>query len=118
VWRAAFRIAAGELKRRRGCSRGAGDPDNGPADAGDFDRVAGTLADHSIDPDLPAATIDLVRALRSLTEQQRACVVLRDMAGMTAPEAARALGTTTGTVRVQAMRGRRRLRELLEDDDA
>jgi RNA polymerase sigma-70 factor (ECF subfamily) len=118
VWRAAFRIAAGELKRRRGPSPGADDPDNGPADAVDFDRVAGTLADPSIDPDLPAATMDLVRALRTLSEQQRACVVLRDVAGMTAPETAKALGTTTGTVRVQAMRGRRRLRELLEDDDA
>jgi len=119
VWRAAFRIAAGELKRRRGSSPGAVAHDtDGTGHYVDFDSVAGTVADESIDPDLPAATIDLVRALRTLTEQQRACVVLRDVAGMTAPEAARALGTTTGTVRVQAMRGRRRLRELLEDDDA
>jgi RNA polymerase sigma-70 factor (ECF subfamily) len=83
-----------------------------------LDGVAVSVVDHTVDPDLPATTIDLIRALHSLSEQQRACVVLRDVAGMTAPEAAAALGTTSGTVRVQAMRGRRRLRELLEDDDA
>jgi RNA polymerase sigma-70 factor (ECF subfamily) len=126
VWRAAFRIAAGELKRRRGSFPGAGRRDGGP-DPGDdptqvqvvgLDSVAASVVDHSVDPDLPATTIDLIRALQSLTEQQRACVVLRDVAGMTAPEAAAALRTTSGTVRVQAMRGRRRLRELLEDHDA
>jgi RNA polymerase sigma-70 factor (ECF subfamily) len=125
VWRAAFRIAAGELKRRRGSSPGAdrdgdSDPGDGPTQVQvvGLDSVAARVVDHSVDPDLPATTIDLIRALQSLTEQQRACVVLRDVAGMTAPEAAAALGTTSGTVRVQAMRGRRRLRELLEDDDA
>ena len=126
VWRAAFRIAAGELQRRRGSSPGAGRRGH-PPDTGDdpmqvqvvgLDGAAASVADHTIDPDLPATTIDLIRALHSLSEQQRACVVLRDVAGMTAPEAAAALGTTSGTVRVQAMRGRRRLRELLEDDDA
>jgi len=124
VWRAAFRIAAGELKRRRGSSPGTGrrrsDPEDGPAQVQvvGLDSVAARVVDHSVDPDLPATTIDLIRALQSLSEQQRACVVLRDVAGMTAPEAAAALGTTSGTVRVQAMRGRRRLREMLEDDDA
>jgi RNA polymerase sigma-70 factor, ECF subfamily len=123
VWRAAFRIAAGELKRRRGSSPGTGrrrpDPEDGPTQVQvvGLDSVAASVVDHSVDPDLPATTIDLIRALQSLSEQQRACVVLRDVAGMTAPEAAAALGTTSGTVRVQAMRGRRRLRELLEDDD-
>jgi len=125
VWRAAFRIAAGELQRRRGASptgrRGR------PPDTGDdhthiqvvgLDGVEASVVDHTVDPDLPATTIDLIRALHRLSEQQRACVVLRDVAGMTAPEAAAALGTTSGTVRVQAMRGRRRLRELLEADDA
>jgi RNA polymerase sigma-70 factor (ECF subfamily) len=122
VWRAAFRIAAGELKRRRGPASGAGGTAGGnspaPLHLVGLDAVAGGVVDRSVDPDLPATTIDLVRALHHLSEQQRACVVLRDVAGLTASEAAAALGTTTGTVRVQSMRGRRRLRELLEDDDA
>jgi RNA polymerase sigma-70 factor, ECF subfamily len=126
VWRAAFRIAAGELQRRRGSSPGAGRREHPPHTGDDFtqvqvvrlDGMAASVVDHTVDPDLPATTIDLIRALHSLSEQQRACVVLRDVAGMTAPEAAAALGTTSGTVRVQALRGRRRLRELLEDDDA
>jgi DNA-directed RNA polymerase specialized sigma24 family protein len=49
---------------------------------------------------------------------QRACVVLCDLAGHRAPDAARLLGTTAATVRVQRMRARRRLRDLLEDHDA
>jgi RNA polymerase sigma-70 factor, ECF subfamily len=115
VWRAAFRIAAGELQRRRGAPLAASGGIDGTLG---IDELAGTLADRSVDPDLPATAIDLVRALATLTAQQRACVVLRDIAGFTAPEAAVALGTTSATVRVQSMRGRRRLRELLEDDDA
>jgi RNA polymerase sigma-70 factor, ECF subfamily len=125
VWRAAFRIAAGELKRRRASSPGADRDGSGGSRPGGasieitgLDAVVAGIADDSIDPDLPAASVDLVRALRTLSQQQRACVVLRDVAGLTAPEAAAALGTTTATVRVQSMRGRRRLRELLEDDDA
>jgi RNA polymerase sigma-70 factor, ECF subfamily len=125
VWRAAFRIAAGELKRHRGSSPGAGGTGSpGGVNAASqvhlvgIDAAVGDVVDRSVDPDLPAIAIDLVRALDHLSEQQRACVVLRDVAGMTAPEAAAALGTTSGTVRVQSMRGRGRLRELLEDDDA
>jgi DNA-directed RNA polymerase specialized sigma24 family protein len=48
----------------------------------------------------------------------RACVVLCDLAGHDAPSAARLLSTTAATVRVQLMRSRRRLRELLEETDA
>src|SRR5918996_1121955 len=83
----------------------------------DVDAWVWRTAFRIADGDLRAAAIDLVRALRTLTDQQRACVVLRDVAGMTAPEVAAALGTSATTVRVQALRGRRRLRELLEDDD-
>ena len=67
---------------------------------------------------LPDPAFDLVAALHQLTEQQRACVVLCDLAGHAAPEAARLLGTTAATVRVQRMRRPRRLRDLLEDHDA
>jgi RNA polymerase sigma-70 factor (ECF subfamily) len=114
VWRAAFRIAAGELKRRRGGTRAT---DGTVVDRSlDVGELAGRLSDPTIDPDLPAAAVDLVRALGRLSEQQRACVVLRDLAGFSAAEAAAALATSAATVRVQAMRGRRRLRELLGDE--
>ena len=111
VWRTAFRIAAGELQRRgSGSALAAGG-------VAELEAVERSLPAAAVDGDLRAAAIDLVRALRTLTDQQRACVVLRDVAGMTAPEVAAALGTSATTVRVQALRGRRRLRELLEDDD-
>lgn len=97
AWRAAFRIAAGDLQRRR--SRAA----------------AGEVPDVGVD--LPEPALDLVAALQRLSAQQRACVVLCDLAGHPAPAAARLLGTSAATVRVQRMRARRRLRELLEDHD-
>jgi RNA polymerase sigma-70 factor, ECF subfamily len=97
AWRSAFRIAAGELDRR------------GTA------AVTGTVPDIGVS--LPEPALDLIAALHHLTEQQRACVVLCDLAGHATADAARLLGTTAATVRVQRMRARRRLRDLLEDDD-
>ena len=97
VWRSAFRIAAGELKRR--AARGLSEvPDVGVS--------------------LPEPAFDLIAALHHLTDQQRACVVLCDLADHSAGDAARLLGTTAATVRVQRMRARRHLRDLLEDNDA
>jgi RNA polymerase sigma-70 factor (ECF subfamily) len=96
AWRSAFKIAAGELATR---SR---------AGLGEVPDLGVTL---------PEPAVDLIAALRHLTDQQRACVVLCDLAGYDAPSAARLLGTTGATVRVQLMRSRRRLRELLEDTD-
>jgi DNA-directed RNA polymerase specialized sigma24 family protein len=98
AWRAAFRIAAGELGRRGAAP------------------VPGEVPDVGVPTPEPA--LDLIAALRHLTEQQRACVVLCDMAGHPSPDAARMLGTTEASVRVQRMRARRRLRDLLEDHDA
>jgi RNA polymerase sigma-70 factor, ECF subfamily len=101
VWRAAFRLAAGELKRRQ----------LRPVPVANVD-------DRTVEEPGPDERLDIERALATLSDQQRACVVLRDVAGLSAPEAAGVLATTAGTVRVQAMRGRRRLRELLEVRDA
>jgi DNA-directed RNA polymerase specialized sigma24 family protein len=66
---------------------------------------------------LPGEAVDLVRALARLSEQQRRCIALVDVAGHAAPSAAAILGTTAATVRVQLMRARRRLRTLLADYD-
>ena len=101
VWRTAFRIAAGELKRRQ----------LRPVPVANVD-------DRTAEDPAPEERLDIERALATLSDQQRACVVLRYVAALSAPEAAAVLGTTAATVRVQAMRGRRRLRELLEVCDA
>jgi RNA polymerase sigma-70 factor (ECF subfamily) len=101
VWRASFRIAAGELQRRRTEAGRQAEPTDviGPVDR------------------LPDEALDLVRALAQLSDQQRQCVVLVDVAGHTAPSAARVLDTTAATVRVQLMRARRRLRSLLDPEE-
>ena len=97
AWRTSFRIAAGELQRRR------------------LAAIADEVPEAGVW--LPEPAFDLIAALRHLTDQQRACVVLCDLAGHDGPSAARLLGTTAATVRVQLMRSRRRLRELLEESD-
>lgn len=96
VWRAAFRIAAGELKER---------PMTGvrPIDA--FE-------------DAPESVVDLVRALAELTPHQRTAVVLADYAGYPHREIAEILGSSASAVGVHVHRARRRLRRLLEADDA
>jgi RNA polymerase sigma-70 factor (ECF subfamily) len=108
VWRASFRLAAGDLQRRRQAADrqvvGSHADDATSAIAGPVDR-------------LPDDAIDLVRALARLTDQQRRCVALVDIAGHTAPSAAAILGTSAATVRVQLMRARRHLRVLLSEDD-
>lgn len=56
----------------------------------------------------------LIQALAELPDGERAAVVLRDVEGHSAAEAARLLGSSEGTVRSQACRGRLRLRNLLK----
>jgi RNA polymerase sigma-70 factor (ECF subfamily) len=53
------------------------------------------------------------RCLALLPEPQRLCIVLMDVAGYTAREAAEALGCPRGTVLARVHRGRRRLAHLL-----
>ena len=100
VWRAAFRIAGGELARRQRAAL--------------TDAVPDVAHDSGWSPSLPGELLD---ALRTLSDQQRACVVLRDVGGLSVSEVAAALGTSSGTVRVQHLSGRRRLRRILGDDD-
>lgn len=95
IWRVAFRVAAGELQRRR-----RHEP---PIDG---------------DPYLaPEPAVDLVRALARLPAKQRSALVLHYYGGYSAPEAAEILGSTAATVRVHLSQGRRRLRRMLEDDE-
>jgi RNA polymerase sigma-70 factor (ECF subfamily) len=96
VWRSAFSIARGEMKGRH--------------------RQPKEM------PDLPAAvptdTIDLVKALSQLSPKQRASVILHHYAGYSTSETAALIGSTSGAVGMHLDRGRKRLRELLGDDDA
>jgi len=96
VWRTAFRIAAGDLHRRR----------RAPGELLDVDLAAwgGTGNEEAL---------DLLRALAVLTDQQRRCVALVYIADRPATEAAAILQTSAATVRVQLMRARSRLRREL-----
>jgi RNA polymerase sigma-70 factor (ECF subfamily) len=92
VWRSAFRIAAGMLaarSRRR--------------EVLDFDRVAGASA----------SLVEFVSLLGGLSDQQRACVVLRHVGGFTSTEIAELLDTSPTTVRVQLHRAHGSLRRSL-----
>jgi DNA-directed RNA polymerase specialized sigma24 family protein len=95
IWKAAFRIAAGELKTRSDVRRGVSDP--GPVASGDDGRVAD--------------------ALLKLSPRQRSAIVLHYFSGYTYKEVATIIGSTPSAVSVHITRGRRRLRTLLEDLD-
>lgn len=113
VWRAAFKLAAGDLQRRRARDRGTAD---GLDLAGDGDDHPAARLVAPTDR-LPDDAVDLLRAMARLSEQQRRCIALVDVAGHTAPSAAEILGTSAATVRVQLMRARRALRSALTDPE-
>lgn len=99
IYRTAFRVAAAELRRERRDAPAVERSD------GDDARGLGRLVD----------------ALRELSPNQRAAVVLRYEADLPVDEVARRMGINAATVRVHLHRGRARLRQLLgteETDDA
>jgi RNA polymerase sigma-70 factor (ECF subfamily) len=53
-------------------------------------------------------------ALQGLTERERTALVLRELEGLNTLEAAEIMGVAAGTVRVQVMQARLKLRKLLE----
>ena len=71
----------------------------------------------AIDPNEDRAS-ELVALLRRLPHNQRAAIVLHYYADRPVKEVAAALGVSPATARVHLYRGRRRLRQLLEDLDA
>lgn len=95
LWRSIFRIAAGLLRERR--------------------RSEPLQAEGSYEMEEPAR--ELVAALAQLSPKQRAAVVLHHAEGFRVKEVATILGSTPGAVKVHLLRGRRRLRQLLETDD-
>jgi RNA polymerase sigma factor (sigma-70 family) len=94
IWKVAFRVATEELRRRKTLSP--------PAEA-------------EVQPPQPP---ELFEALARLSPRQRAAVVLHYYAGYSLEEIAEILGTRKGTIGVHLHRGRARLRQLLEVEDA
>lgn len=97
IWRVAFRVAAGELKDRR--------------------LRSGELV---LEPaeDLPESIGHVIAALARLSPNQRLAVVLHDYADRPVAEVAATIGASRATVHVHLSQGRKRLRAMLEDDDA
>lgn len=95
VWRAAFRIAAGELKTRR--------------------LRTPSIPERSYESSESAR--DLLTSLKRLSPKQRAALILHYYADLPVREIARVLGSSAATVRVHLSQGRKRLRRILEDDD-
>jgi RNA polymerase sigma-70 factor (ECF subfamily) len=95
IYRVAFRVATDEVRR----DRRRGEPEEGVAP--------------------PPELLGVVDALRQLSPNQRAAVVLHRVLGLPAEEVAARMGVAAPTVRVHLHRARRRLRELLgtEEDD-
>jgi RNA polymerase sigma-70 factor (ECF subfamily) len=81
------------------------------------------LADHPDPTDVAAEAIDRVqrtqveRALWALPEPQRLAVTLMDLSGFTAAEAAGMLGRPRGSVLAWAHRGRKRLAQLVREQE-
>lgn len=96
VWTAAFRIAAGELQGRR--------------------RFTDRVPESAYEPfDVPDRLFEI---LPSLPARQRAAVILHYYVDKPVTEIAEILGCSATTVSVHLHRGRNRLRELLEVEDA
>lgn len=95
IWRSSFRIAAGELKARR----------HRPGREDEPVYV------------MPEPIADLVRALGTLSPNQRAAAILHDYADLPTSRVAKILGCSQATVRVHLAHARKRLRPLLEDVD-
>lgn len=94
IWKTAYRVAAGELDRRRSAS--AEEPE----------------ATYEI----PETPLLLSVAMRELSPMQRASVALHDFAGYTLREVAAITGSTASAVSVHLVRAHRKLRRHLEED--
>ena len=93
IYTVAFRLALDELRR---------------------DRKRAVAIETSV---MPPEVSDVVGALRQLTPNQRAAIVLRYVLDLDVDEVAHRMGVATATVRVHLFRARRRLRELLGEQE-
>lgn len=80
----------------------------------DDDHLAELATAPEVDPTVAEEErIDVLSALRTLSDDQRAAVVLVDMEGYSVDEAAALLGCPAGTVKSRCARGRARLLPLV-----
>ncbi len=96
IYRTAFRVARDELRREGRTNR----LEPNSVSSADLDRLQ-----------------DLMRALRSLSPNQRAAVILHYEEDMPVDAVARVLGMAPSTVRVHLYRGRRNLQRLLASEE-
>jgi RNA polymerase sigma-70 factor (ECF subfamily) len=96
IWTAAFKIAAGEMRRRT-------------IDIATVDVPAPAGAD-------PESLLDLVRALGQISDMQRRALILRYYMGYSNVEIAGILGSTPSSIGVQLFRSTRKLRGLLSEE--
>ena len=94
IWKTAYRVAAGELDRRRSAS-------------GRTPEARYEIAE---------TPLLLSVAMRQLSPMQRASVALHDFAGYTLREVAGITGSTASAVSVHLVRAHRRLRRYLEEE--
>lgn len=107
--RVATNACLDELRRRNRRARPGVEDDDDPR----------TLRDPSAPVDREVTErLSVDAALAALPEEFRVAVVLRDLAGHDYAEIGEILGLPAGTVRSRISRGRARLAELLEPDDA
>jgi RNA polymerase sigma-70 factor (ECF subfamily) len=93
IYRVAFRVAIDELRR---------------------DRRRGALVEETT---APPELVGVTEALRRLSPNQRAAIVLRYVMDLDVAEVAHRMGVAEPTVRVHLHRGRKRLRELLGTEE-
>src|SRR4029450_9793337 len=96
IWKAAYRIAAGELAHMHR-SASSNVPDVGY--------------------EVPEASFTLSLLMRQLSPMQRAAVALHDYAGYTLREVASITGSTASAVSVHLVRAHAKLKKQLEDRD-
>ena len=98
VWTTAFRIAAGEMRRR-------------------IEHVGEVPRDvPSPESQDPSSLIDLVRAMDQVSDLQRRALILRHYMGYSNVEIARILGSSPSSIGVQLFRSTRKLRRLLSEE--
>ena len=116
AWLAAICLNAARSQARRRRRRPWEASFGVPLDAFPVADAAGRHADDVADVVIAGLDAQAVaRCLALLPEPQRVCIVLMDVAGYTAREAAEALGCPRGTVLARVHRGRRRLARLLTE---
>ncbi len=116
VYRVATNTCLDELKKIR--RRSAYSIDN-TTDTGDGE-ILYEVEDTSPTPDIIAEKKELsgivAKAIKALSDDHRAVIVLRDIQGFSYEETAKILGCSEGTVKSRISRARAQLKKILEKD--